>query len=188
MKTWLKTTLASVGILGSAMFALTGCGVKTDIKNNSSDILFNGGIVSVVGDHLVFSNGYKSDDISTIDNYNDFAKITYLAAVNSSNIAEGKFKSPEGVKNLKSEVLGLKTAILLCMATAFIMPHQTNTKQVQTHTSLIMFHISNAILTEAEKKNFSLQNHTTAQRQLLERSNMTERDICLFMTEPNLML
>ena len=108
MKTWLKTTLASVGILGSAMFALTGCGVKTDIKNNSSDILFNGGIVSVVGDHLVFSNGYKSDDISTIDNYNDFAKTTHLAAVNSSNIAEGKFKSPEGVKNLKSEVLGFK--------------------------------------------------------------------------------
>lgn len=106
MKTWLKTTLASVGIVGSAMFALTGCGVKTDIKNNSNDILYNGGIVSVVGDHLVFANGYKSDEIQTIDNYNDFAKVSYLAAVKSANIKDDKFVSPEGVKNLKGEVLG----------------------------------------------------------------------------------
>lgn len=108
MKKWLKTTLASVGLIGSTMFALTGCGVQTDIKNDSSDILYNGGIVSVVGDHLVFANGYKSDDISTISNYNDFAKVSYLAAVNSENIANDKFVSPEGVKKLNSKVLGYK--------------------------------------------------------------------------------
>lgn len=108
MKTWLKTTLASVGIIGSAMFALTGCGVKTDIKNDSNDILFNGGIVSVVGDHLVFANGYKSDDISTMDDYKDFAKVAYLAAVNSENIKNDTFVSPDGVQNLRSEVLGFE--------------------------------------------------------------------------------
>lgn len=106
MKTWLKTTLATVGVVGSAMFALTGCGVKSDIKNDSDDILFNGGIVSVVGDHLVFANGYASEDIETIDNYNDFAKFSYLAAVNSENLESGKFVSPEGVQKLKGEVLG----------------------------------------------------------------------------------
>lgn len=110
MKTWLKTTFAAIGILSSSMLALTGCGVKTDIKNDSDDILYNGGIVSVVGDHLVFANGYKSDDIKTIDDYKDFAKVSYLAAVNTSNIKNDTFVSPEGIKNLKSEVLGYKNA------------------------------------------------------------------------------
>lgn len=108
MKNWLKTTLASVGIIGSTMLALTGCGVKTDIKNDSNDILYNGGIVSVVGDHLVFANGYKSEDITKIEDYKDFAKVAYLAAVNTSNIKNDKFVSPEGVSNLRSEVLGYK--------------------------------------------------------------------------------
>lgn len=106
MKTWLKTTLAIVGVVGSAMFALTGCGVKSDIKNDSDDILFNGGIVSVVGDHLVFANGYKSDELTSIDDYNDFAKVSYLAAVNSENIKNDTFVSPDGVQKLKNEVLG----------------------------------------------------------------------------------
>lgn len=112
MKTWLKTTLATVGVVGSAMFALTGCGIKTDIKNDSDDILYNGGIVSVVGDHLVFANGYTSEDIETINNYNDFAKFSYLAAVNSENLESGKFVSPEGVKKLNGEVLGYKNGYM----------------------------------------------------------------------------
>lgn len=105
MKKWLKSSLCVAGFAGCMSLCLAGCGVQTDIVNSSSDIIYNGSVVSVVGDDIIFSNGYSSSEISTMDDYNTYANTSYLATVNSNDLTGDMYLSPESTK-LKGEVTG----------------------------------------------------------------------------------
>lgn len=105
MKKWLKSSLCVAGFAGCMALCMAGCAVQTNIKNNSSDIIYNGSVVSVVGDDIIFSNAYISSDISTIDDYNSYANTSYLATVSASSISGDMFTSPD-VTKLKGEVTG----------------------------------------------------------------------------------
>lgn len=110
MKNWLKSSLAAAGVLvvSASAFALTGCGSKSHIKNNSSDVLYNGGIVSVVGNDLVFVNGYNSAEISSMDDYKIFAETGYLATTSLSSPTD-RYTGTNAQK-LNSENLGFANA------------------------------------------------------------------------------
>ncbi len=105
MKNWLKSSLCVAGLVGCLSLGLAGCGVQTDIKNQSNEIIYNGSVVSVVGDEIIFSNAYKSDDITSMSDYKSFANTAYLATTSSDGLVD-VYTSPEKVTKLKSEVTG----------------------------------------------------------------------------------
>lgn len=106
MKNWIKKGLAIAGFIGCFSLVLTGCGSTINIKNNSENIVFNGGIVSVLEDDLIFSNSYVNEDISSIESYNSLANSSYLATVNKEDFSNDKYLSAQNVQNIKNEVTG----------------------------------------------------------------------------------
>lgn len=99
--------LALVFMVGMFSFALVGCSYASGIPNSKSEqIIFNGGIVSVVDDNIFFANGYATSDITTMDEYNAAANYSYLARLNVADTNTEPYSSPDGVVKINSEVTG----------------------------------------------------------------------------------
>ncbi len=97
-------------LAGLFSVALVGCSNWSGIPNSKSDqIIFNGGIISVVDDNLFYANGYVDGEITTMDEYNAAAEYSYLARLNT-NESTNAYSSPENVNKLNSEVLGYENA------------------------------------------------------------------------------
>ncbi len=97
-------------LAGLFSVALVGCSNWSGIPNSKSDqIIFNGGIISVVDDNLFYANGYVDGEITTMDEYNAAAEYSYLARLNT-NEGTSAYSSPENVNKLNSEVLGYENA------------------------------------------------------------------------------
>ena len=97
-------------LAGLFSVALVGCSTSSGISNSKSDqIIFNGGIISVVDDNLFYANGYVDGEITTMDEYNAAAEYSYLARLDS-NESTSAYSSPENVNKLNSEVLGYENA------------------------------------------------------------------------------
>ena len=97
-------------LAGLFSVALVGCSTSSGIPNSKSDqIIFNGGIISVVDDNLFYANGYVDGEITTMDEYNAAAEYSYLARLDS-NESTSAYSSPENVNKLNSEVLGYENA------------------------------------------------------------------------------
>lgn len=107
MKKSTKITLAATAtIMGCCTLLLSGCGGGSDIVNSKSDIVFNGGIVSVLDNDLIFINGYNSGDISSMGEYNSAAQKAYMSSVKLNALQNDAFTSPEGVKKVKDRAVG----------------------------------------------------------------------------------
>ena len=92
---------------GLCTLALAGCSSWSGIENSKSDqILYNGGIVSVVDDNLFYANGYTNTDITTMDEFNAAAQYSYLARLNLAEAETSAYTSPDAVNKLNSEVVG----------------------------------------------------------------------------------
>lgn len=107
MKNWLKGCLCAAGMIGCLSLGLVGCTTQTDIKNSSTDIVYNGGVVSVVDEHIIFSNGYASNEITTMDEYNAAANTSYLASIKTDGLNGDLYSSPTSLK-IKGEVTGFE--------------------------------------------------------------------------------
>ena len=92
---------------GLCTLTLAGCSSWSGIENSKSDqILYNGGIVSVVDDNLFYANGYTNTDITTMDEFNAAAQYSYLARLNLAEAETSAYTSPDAVNKLNSEVVG----------------------------------------------------------------------------------
>ena len=98
---------ALILMAGTLTFALAGCSKDSGISNSKSDqIIYNGGIVSVVDDNIFYANGYSNSDITTMDEFNAAAQYSYLARLNLNENETDPYSSPENVVKLNSEVVG----------------------------------------------------------------------------------
>lgn len=98
---------ALILMAGTLTFALAGCSKDSGIPNSKSDqIIYNGGIVSVVDDNIFYANGYSNSDITTMDEFNAAAEYSYLARLNLNENETDPYSSPENVVKLNSEVVG----------------------------------------------------------------------------------
>lgn len=97
-------------LVGFFSISLVACSNSSGIPNSKSEqILYNGGIVSVVDDNIFYANGYVNSDITTMDEFNAGAEYSYLARLDL-NEETYQYSSPENVNKLNSEVLGYENA------------------------------------------------------------------------------
>ncbi len=143
MKKWLKGALLVAGIIGTFSLTLAGCHTKAPFSNSSEDILFNGGVVSVVGEHIIFSNSYKDDNITSMDGYNEFAKSTYLAYTDFDDITD-KYTSPN-VNKIKGEVTGFSNMYSFVYGNSvyYASPNKHQTSSNQNVFTYVSFFKSN---------------------------------------------
>lgn len=103
-----KFTKLLCGVLGLG-FLLAGCGSSGDVKNSSSEIVYNGNSAVMVDGHLFYGNAFSDITTFTDDNsYKTAAKLSYLARLNTNVdlAAENKDFSPQNVTNLSELVSG----------------------------------------------------------------------------------
>ena len=90
-------------LFGLSLF-LTGCGTGlSDVQNNEVGIIYNGGGVAFVGDHLFFANAFASGhaDMADMNAYNDAAKYANLNRVDMNKIGDAtKYASSENVETV----------------------------------------------------------------------------------------
>lgn len=136
-------------LAGLFSVALVGCSNWSGIPNSKSDqIIFNGGIISVVDDNLFYANGYVDGEITTMDEYNAAAEYSYLARLNT-NENTSAYSSPENVNKLNSEVLGYENAYSFVLGdfVYYASPnkHRTNTNaHVFTYVSIFKTRLNGA--------------------------------------------
>jgi len=103
MKKLTKALGLSVGVVLAGGLALSGCATVGNIRNNDSDILFNGGSLANVGGYLYFGNAFSDPSAFSGDgDYKSASAISYLSRLNT-NIelsAEGKDYTPKGVQKV----------------------------------------------------------------------------------------
>ena len=107
MKKGIKTVLAGA-LLATTLIA--GCSGITPITNKEKGILFNGGGVVSVGDHLIFANGFVSgvEDFSTSSDseYKKAQKYAYLSRTDMSKFEGSISKNENQVNKLSDKVVG----------------------------------------------------------------------------------
>ena len=103
MKKWAK--LLFCGLLIS--IALAGCATVGNIKNTSSDILYDGGSAVLVNDYLYYGNAFSDTTAySTAKDYKNDAKFAYLNRINTKNIeTDGKDYSPKNTEKVSNEIV-----------------------------------------------------------------------------------
>ena len=96
-------------LFGGAIF-LTGCGGLPIVENKDKGIIFNGGAVSLVGDHLFFANGFTKDysSMADMDAYNKASKYSNLNRIKLDNLDSATtYTSSEKVEGVsKNDVVG----------------------------------------------------------------------------------
>lgn len=99
-------------------FILTGCATVSDIKNESEDLIYNGGHVALVGDHLYFANAYTPvGDSDTDFAYGQSAKVSYLNRLDmTKDFGTSKpIESPKGAEKVNSKVVGYENQYMFVL-------------------------------------------------------------------------
>lgn len=111
-----KITKLLCGVLGLG-FLLAGCGSNGDIKNSSSEIVYNGTSAVMVDGHLFYGNAFSDITTFTDDNsYKTAAKLSYLARLNTNALSsDGKDYSPENTTNLSELVSSYSKATMFAL-------------------------------------------------------------------------
>lgn len=131
MKKWTKGLLA-VAFAGA--FILTGCSSIEQVKNDKTEILYNGGSVVAVGDYLYYGNGYASgvSDYSTSSDseYKTAQEYSYLARTNLSGRTDSQYKNGNNVDKLNDRIAGYGSSYMFVLGNDiyFATPnlHKTN--------------------------------------------------------------
>ena len=107
MKNWKKGLLA---LAFTGVLVLTGCSTIKDVSNDQSGIVYNGGSVVSVGDHLFYANAFESGvtsfDTSSSSEYDNASRHAYLARTNKAEYAGTEFENPTKVEKISDKLVG----------------------------------------------------------------------------------
>jgi len=113
MKKWTKGLLACA--FAGAMI-LTGCSSIAPVKNESEEILYQGGNVVSVGDYLFYSNGFASGVDSYSDTsdteYNNAKKYSYLARMNKAEYDGELYANENSVDKIADKISGYSNSYM----------------------------------------------------------------------------
>lgn len=116
MKKWTKGLIAAAF---AGAFVLTGCSTITQIKNDSTEILYNGGSVVSVGDYLFYGNGYASGvadySVSSDSEYKAAQKYAYLSRTKLNGFKENHYKNENEVNKLSDRVAGYSESYMFAV-------------------------------------------------------------------------
>lgn len=99
-------------------FIFTGCATVSNIKNESEELIFNGGNIALVGEHLYFANAYTPvGDSDTNFAYKQSAKYSYLNRLNLNSDfgTEKPIDSPKGAEKVNSKVMGYENQYMFVL-------------------------------------------------------------------------
>jgi len=121
---------------------LTGCATVSNIKNNETDLIFNGGNVVKVGDYVYFANGYTEvGDKSKDFDYDENVKISYMNRVNLNGGFSTSSESPKDTEKVNSRVVGFESEYMFVLGD-YIYFSTVNThknKQVENEYTLVSY-------------------------------------------------
>ena len=103
-----KISKVLCGILGVAFLA-TGCATVSNIKNSSSEVVYNGNAAVMVDGYLYYGNSFADYTAFSKDkDYTNSAKLSYLARLNTNINLASKTNdySPKKVEKVEEEVVG----------------------------------------------------------------------------------
>lgn len=99
-------------------FIFTGCATVSNIKNESSELIYNGGHIALVGDHLYFANAYTPvGDADTNFAYGENAKYSYLNRLDLSKPFDTvkPVDSPKSAEKVNSKVMGYENQYMFVL-------------------------------------------------------------------------
>ena len=110
------------GILTGALVAtmfIAGCSGIAPVTNNQSGIIYNGGAVVSVGDHLIYANGFVSgvDDfsVSSDSEYKAAQSYAYLSRTNKAEFIGDKYENENQINQLSSSVVGFSNNYMFAL-------------------------------------------------------------------------
>ena len=114
-----KITKLLCGILGVAFLA-TGCATVGNIKNNDSELIYNGNAAVMVDGYLYYGNAFtdiNGDSFKNLNNYKESAKLSYLARLNTNIELAAKTNdySPKEVSKVAEEVVGQENQFMFVL-------------------------------------------------------------------------
>ncbi|MGN1201283.1 MAG: hypothetical protein ACI4R8_03410 [Candidatus Caccovivens sp.] len=91
----------------SVAFLVTGCATVGSIKNDYSEVIYNGNSACLVSDHLYFGNSFADYTTFGDDNgYKSATSVSYLSRIDINNInAKTEDYSPKTVEKVTDEVV-----------------------------------------------------------------------------------
>lgn len=99
-------------------FLLTGCATVGNIKNSSSELIYNGNSAVMVDGYLYYGNAFSDyTTFSSDGDYKSGAKLSYLARLNTNDElnATSKDYSPKSVEKVSEEVAGQKNSFMFVL-------------------------------------------------------------------------
>lgn len=120
---------------------LTGCATVSDIKNDQTDLIFNGGNVVKVGDYVYFANGYTAVGSGSDFDYDKNVEVSYLNRVNLNAGFTSPDNSPKKNEKVNSRVVGFESEYMFVLGD-YIYFSSVNThknKQVENDYSLVSY-------------------------------------------------
>ncbi len=116
MKKFTKILCCALG-LG---FLLAGCATVGNIKNEETEIIYNGNSAVMVNGYLYYGNSFADIDGFSTENDSDYktsAKLSYLARLNT-NVdlsVESKDYSPKNIENVSEEVIAHENSFMFVL-------------------------------------------------------------------------
>ncbi|MCM1324879.1 MAG: hypothetical protein NC218_12260 [Acetobacter sp.] len=125
-------------------FILTGCATVSNIKNDSEKLIYNGGHVALVGNHLYFANAYTPvGDSDTDFAYGNSAKVSYLNRLDLTKDFETELpiESPKGAEKVNSKVVGYENQYMFVLGdyVYFTSANTHKTDKLQNTYKLVTF-------------------------------------------------
>ncbi len=117
MKKWTKI-LCGAFLVGALMIGgLAGCATVGNVRNTSSELVYNGNSAVRVEDYLYFGNALSTaSGFSSEKDYSSATNLSYLArvGVNSLN-SRNNYYSPKQVENVSKEVAGYEADFMFVL-------------------------------------------------------------------------
>lgn len=116
MKKWTKGLIATL-FTGAIIF--TGCSSIAQVKNDKTEILYNGGSVVAVGDYLYYGNGYASGvndyDVKSDSEYNTAKDYSYLSRTKLTDRVDSQYKNENEVNKLNDRIAGYSNSYMFAL-------------------------------------------------------------------------
>lgn len=128
-----KKFLAKIagGVFATALL-LTGCATVSNVHNESTKMIYNGGSAVTVSGYTYFANAYTPYSSSTDFDYKANSNVSYLARVNNEQLtSDGMDFSPKVVDKVKKIVAGYQNQDMFILGD-YLYFTTMNTLQYQT--------------------------------------------------------
>lgn len=116
MKKKNKKILKILSVAVLSMFAFTGCATVSNIQNDYSELIFNGGQAVQVGDYLYYGNGYTAVGSSATDfAYDASANVSYMNRINLTNNFGKPLDAQKDTEKVNSKVIGYENQYMFVL-------------------------------------------------------------------------